>query len=170
MLSNEELLEVWELRSVNRVAPIFNATYVGKVYSKGRPRMSNKGHVFTPANTRKFEKAVRTWARNWSTSVAYCPISVQITLFDKLPKAMTALQKSMAECRLLYSQVGDVDNRAKSILDGCNGVLYQDDSQISSLNVERYYFKHEGFALQIYRSGLSTNEIHNLTRLLNERN
>ncbi len=32
---------------------------------------------------------------------------------------------------------GDVDNYAKSILDGLNGVAFQDDKQVHILNVEK---------------------------------
>lgn len=36
--------------------------------------------------------------------------------------------------------VGDVDNYAKSILDGCNGVVWGDDRQV----VELHVYRHQG--------------------------
>lgn len=34
--------------------------------------------------------------------------------------------------------MGDVDNYAKSILDGCNGVIWADDEQVDELHVYRH--------------------------------
>lgn len=99
---------------------------------KGRPRMTRRGRVFTPATTLEFEQKV---ADSWIKSkgpIFTGPVSVTIELS---PEGFMVRVRSITheESKLR----GDVDNYAKSILDGLNGVAFQDDKQVHILNVEK---------------------------------
>jgi Holliday junction resolvase RusA-like endonuclease len=143
---------------------VFLTSYKGKVYSKGRPRFSGT-HAFTPPNTRKFEKAVKEHYKAQNPDIINHGVHVVIRVKDTMPKAMTKFSRVLAKLRLLHSRVGDVDNKAKTILDAANGVLLADDSQINSLHIYREYADVEGFELTMFRSGLSTAEFMNLETL-----
>ena len=67
---------------------------------------------------------------------------------------------------LFYNTKGDVDNLAKSILDGLNGVLYLDDKQIVDLHIRRCYGEPCGFDIHIVRSGLTKLEYTNYCKRL----
>lgn len=98
----------------------------GRPRPKSRPRIVRIGHsshAYTPRETTAYESRVRdvaarevsardAWdmeARVWMRIVAYMPGRHRV----------------------------DLDNVAKAITDACNGVLYDDDSQIDELYVRR---------------------------------
>lgn len=170
-LGKEELLKVIAALTADKPLTylgdlIFEADFYGKVYSKGRPRFSGKGHTYTPANTRKFERAVKDFLELENCPYVFHPVRVLITLVDPFPKSMGTLERTLASKGVTFSTVGDVDNRAKSILDACNDVLLMDDSQVSSLHVSRQYGLREGFSIRVCRSGYSKNEVRNMSSLL----
>ena len=47
------------------------------------------------------------------------------------------------EGKLHYTKLPDADNLAKSILDGCNKLLFKDDAQIVSLTSSKHYGKED---------------------------
>jgi len=47
----------------------------------------------------------------------------------------------------------DADNIAKIILDGCNGILYKDDSQIVKLISEKKYSENPRVEVEIISNG-----------------
>lgn len=89
--------------------------------SKGRARP----HMFTPDETRAWEKTVglharaaRSRERNWpSFSDALFRVELRFTLPDRRRR--------------------DLDNLAKAVLDGCNKVLWHDDAQVAELHIVR---------------------------------
>lgn len=100
--------------------------------SKGRPRMTRRGRVFTPATTLEFEKKV---AEAWKKSrgpIFEGPVSVVIELSNTgfMVRVNTVTQERS-------TLRGDVDNYAKSILDGLNGVAFEDDKQVHVLKVSK---------------------------------
>ena len=99
-------------------------TVPGRPVPKGRPRLGVRGRkafVYTPERTKAYEEAV-----GWHARVAVqgcealeCPVAVKIDL------------------HLHGKRRIDVDNCAKSILDGMNGVVYLDDNQVVDLRVRK---------------------------------
>jgi crossover junction endodeoxyribonuclease RusA len=62
------------------------------------------------------------------------------------------LRKNIAVYITIYASSkiqGDLDNYAKSILDGMNGVAYIDDKQICSLSIQRISDKEERVEIEI---------------------
>jgi crossover junction endodeoxyribonuclease RusA len=102
------------------------AFYVpGIAVPKERPRLVN-GRVYTPRKTHAWERTVAVYARQCiAASRESWPLvgepSLAVELVFYLPTARRT----------------DVDNLAKSVLDGLNGVAYFDDRQISELRVVR---------------------------------
>jgi crossover junction endodeoxyribonuclease RusA len=102
----------------------------GRPVPKGRPRFS-KGHAYTPEKTRMYEELVGWKAKQVIKSPLRKNIAVYITIY-----ASSKIQ-------------GDLDNYAKSILDGMNGVAYIDDKQICSLSIQRISDKEERVEIEI---------------------
>lgn len=98
-------------------------TVPGRPVAKGRPRLGVRGrkaYVYTPEHTREYEDAVGLCARVAMVGdVLACPVAVAIDLF------------------LYGNRRIDVDNCAKSILDGMNGIVYEDDNQVVDLRVRK---------------------------------
>ena len=131
-----------------------NFTVMGKPQGKGRPRMTRSGHVYTPQKTREYEERVKNAAmsemgRNnilpWTEKQ---PLKVIIECFFALPKSATKKQRiDVLEHRKFPTIKSDIDNIAKSILDGMNGHVYGDDSQITDLVVTKRYDCEDAFVI-----------------------
>ena len=95
---------------------LFELEIIGRAYAKGRPRVTRYG-TFTPEVTRSWEERVGAefMAVHGAPQIVG-PVAVRI-VFN---------QKS-----------GDLDNLAKAILDGLNGVAFVDDSQVCQLHISR---------------------------------
>lgn len=100
--------------------------------SKGRPRLGRRGRVYTPATTLDFEKKVaEAWIKSKGT-IFEGPVSVTIEL------SVTGFMVRVNSIATPASPLrGDVDNYAKSILDGLNGVAFKDDKQVHILKVSK---------------------------------
>lgn len=132
-------------------------TIEGPPVPKARPRVDRRsGRIYTPTKSEKYEKRVRgeAWAASlrhrvdgrlvrrsppwprredcalerarWrakrvSCSCGFCSTEFRVELLIVLPDRRTR----------------DVDNIAKSVLDGINGALWRDDRQVAALRVER---------------------------------
>ena len=96
---------------------------------KGRPRLGARGRVYTPKRTLIYEEAV---ASHWDGPRLEGPVAVTIMLHRNYSH-VSVKPTVDASCYM----PGDIDNYAKSILDGLNGVAYLDDAQIMRLSVLR---------------------------------
>lgn len=103
-------------------------TVQGKPVPKGRPRLSvskktGKSHVYTPATTKSYESMVGWAARAamQGSDPLLCKVAVKIDLYH---------------CNRL-----DIDNGAKSIMDGMNQICFKDDDQVVELTVRKFVVK-----------------------------
>ena len=112
---------------------------------KARPRFHLvRGHVhtYTPAKTANYEKRI---AEAWSEQAGFTfdkdiPLAVHIYFGMPIPKSTTKKNKSlMLEGLLKHTKKPDIDNLIKSVLDGLNGVAWEDDAQIVRISAEKYY-------------------------------
>jgi|10_taG_2_1085330.scaffolds.fasta_scaffold01823_8 crossover junction endodeoxyribonuclease RusA len=106
----------------------------GKPVPKGRPRFTKTGRTYTPKATELFERRVSTVAALQADEI-YSG-SVELKIWISFPLLVGGTERK---------RVGDLDNYAKSIADGLNGILYEDDRQIQSLTVQRTYGSLEGW-------------------------
>ena len=116
----------------------------GKVQAKQRPRFSKSGIVYTPKETRVYEKFVRACYSDYANQYKWEPydgqLRAEVEVFIQVPKSDSKLKKQakiIGEIRPTIKP--DCDNLAKSILDSLNGLAYQDDRQIIELSVKKFY-------------------------------
>jgi crossover junction endodeoxyribonuclease RusA len=103
----------------------YTFTIPGRPVPKGRPRLGVRGKkafVYTPPATVEYEKFVGWVAKASGCKPLNGPLSVKLQLF-------------------IRGHSGDVDNYCKSILDGLNGVAYEDDDQVVELLVRKHKVK-----------------------------
>ncbi len=104
----------------------------GKSVAKQRPRSSRSGHFYTPKNTKEFEKKVGMCYRAIKgKNYLDKPVAIEIIFYEKKPK----------NCKSIFpiKKTGDIDNKAKCILDALNGIAYNDDCQVVKLNIVKSY-------------------------------
>ncbi|GGK33175.1 hypothetical protein GCM10010965_27520 [Caldalkalibacillus thermarum] len=92
----------------------------GRPVPKARPRMAMRGrtaYVYKDEKTREYERLVGFIAKQACKRPLKGPVQVNIRLF------------SMNDF--------DVDNVAKSVLDGMNKICFKDDNQVTALYVSK---------------------------------
>lgn len=77
--------------------------------------------MYTPPETKEYEKVVGWVAKSVGCRPVEGPVSVALDIY---------IRRRM-----------DVDNVAKSVLDGLNGIAYQDDDQVVELLVRKHRVK-----------------------------
>ena len=103
-----------------------------KPQAKERPRLGRRRRVYTPEKTMVFESAIKEWwtANNGPkiTDNAYVYVEISKTYIDVEIIPIVGRTRPVGV-------LGDIDNHAKSILDGLNGVAWDDDKQVEGLFV-----------------------------------
>lgn len=95
--------------------------------SKGRPRVLPNGRAYTPKSTVKAEKVIADAWEFAGFPKLDGPLSVSID-FDAKGYSIT-----IEEAPHNSTLRADIDNLAKTILDGLNGIAYGDDKQVVHL-------------------------------------
>lgn len=113
--------------------------YNGPPMGKQRPRVC-KGHAFTPAKTVAYEKLVKSVYHLKGLPALTGALEVNITAYFPIPKSTPKKYlQGMKEGTTYHIKKGDADNVAKIILDGLNGIAYEDDGQVSILHIVKRY-------------------------------
>ena len=119
----------------------------GDPVPKGRGRIMSSGNKrwnVTPAKTRLYEAAVRETAQTamYSWPVPFeGPLYVKLTFWLPRPKSVTRMWPFVKP---------DLDNLAKAVLDGLNGVVFHDDAQVCCMDLAKHYAdEHVGVQVEI---------------------
>ncbi len=128
-------------------------TIYGEPVAKGRPRFTKRGIAYTPQKTSNYENLVK---------LSYLEIprekylngeqlQAEIIAFFSIPKSKPKkLQLKMLSGEVRHTKRPDLDNIAKSVLDSLNGIAYNDDSQIVTLVVSKYYSSEPRTEIRIF--------------------
>ena len=112
-------------------------TVEGKPQPKQRPRMGKNG-VYTPKETKAYQSLVGWIARSvFKGEPSEKPFKVMLDIYFKLPQRTKHLEGSYCMKNI------DIDNVAKSVLDGINGIVWADDKQVVVLTIKKYWSKQE---------------------------
>ena len=126
-------------------------TVPGPVKGQGRPRAYvRNGHAKTYNSEEDFvyrnkiQLIAIDAARKAGHRVSSIPpekgYSVEITIQRGVPKSYSRKKTARAlSGGILPKTKPDLDNVAKQVLDGMNGIVYQDDSAVTELSMRRVY-------------------------------
>ena len=107
------------------------------VRGKGRVRfVRGTGRTYTPDKTAEAMELIRmAYARKADGRMAEkgVPVRVSITTARGMPKSRP---KSLVAEQDVFKP--DVDNIAKLVLDALNGIAWEDDTQVTTLTVQKY--------------------------------
>lgn len=108
------------------------------VHANGRSFVSH----YTPAETANYENLVRMCAKD-AMHDRYPldgPIRLEVTVVIPIPASWSGRkQRAAAQGLVGATKKPDIDNYLKSVSDGCNGVVWVDDSQIVELTARKMY-------------------------------
>lgn len=120
-----------------------------KPQGKARPRFSRKsGVVYTPAKTAKYEKTIaKTYIEAGGKCIpSDCYVSVSVSAFFPIPKSYTKGKRLACKHNVNRpDKKPDIDNIIKAVLDGLNGIAYEDDKQVVEVIGRKYYTEGDGY-------------------------
>lgn len=106
----------------------------GEPKTKQRPRAVVRGNfatIYTPKETKLAEQKLRGYIlNNYKTEKLTGAITINIEFRKKLPKKPKTNY---------WTSKPDIDNMIKLVLDALNGVIYDDDSQITKICANKSY-------------------------------
>lgn len=119
------LLSVDHKRNVIYTVDEFSLNIPMVPVPKGRPRSTRSGHTYTPQKTRDAENTIREACRSaWRLPPFSGPLVVELEFYFAKPKTNKTNH---------HTQRPDADNLGKLVTDAMNGVIYNDDSQITKI-------------------------------------
>lgn len=125
-----------------------------KPVAKGRPRATGCGgyvRMFTPQKTQQFESEVAEMYAEMGGKKHSGPLEIEVRFYFAPNKSETKKNRTlMLTGEILHTKKPDVDNCIKSLMDGLNGVAYDDDSQIVKITATKSYAEQDGIRLVIY--------------------
>ncbi|MCE2563360.1 RusA family crossover junction endodeoxyribonuclease [Komagataeibacter sp. FNDCF1] len=125
-------------------------TVPGPLRGKGRPRFGN-GRTFTDSKTMTAEAFVRSCAAlACPLAPIDGPVSLDIRITRGIPKSWPNKRRQAAlQGRLHATGKPDLDNVVKLVGDALNGIIWRDDSQITSVTCSRHFGEVEQSVISI---------------------
>ena len=114
----------------------------GEPVAKGRPRMTRKGFVYTPAATRKYESHARLAAQfvmNGRPPISV-PVRAEIVVDLPVPASWSGKRRDAAlRGDIRPTTRPDADNYVKAALDAVNSIVIADDSLVVEIDAVKRY-------------------------------
>lgn len=111
------------------------------VTRRGKGGASYIAHI-TPEKTEQYEARVAVFAQQAMAGrpVIEGPVALSVTALFPIPPSWTRKRQAAARAGTeRHTKRPDADNCAKAVLDGLNGVVWKDDSQVVTLSIEKRY-------------------------------
>ena len=127
------------------MAKVLTFVVPGVPVAKGRPRMTRRGRVYTPAKTVAYERTVAVAAQVAKSAVAdglMFPGPVQVTIWCRFATPLSwSRKKTAAMLHQPHTQLPDLDNLVKSVLDGMNHThnIWTDDRQVAAVTATKHW-------------------------------
>lgn len=128
----------------------------GKVKAKQSFKIGYNGFKYTPSDVKSYANWVRLcfqkeYPKHLPSMYHDKQLRMNIEAHYAIPKSFSKKKREDALNRLVRPTVKpDCDNISKNICDSLNGIVYPDDKQIVSLEVEKYYSENESVIVRIY--------------------
>lgn len=119
-------------------------TVYGEVKGKARPKFAKIGNFIRAYQTKK-QNAAENYVKLAYLKAAKCvyltgPLSLHVKAYFQIPKSVSNKKKQeMLDGVIRPTKKPDADNILKSIADSLNMVAYDDDKQIVSGHIEKFY-------------------------------
>jgi Holliday junction resolvase RusA-like endonuclease len=117
-------------------------TINGEVVAKGRPRMTRRGFVYTPAATRKYEAHARLAAQVAMGDQAPLQVPARVELSVELPVPTSWSNKRRQAAlagTIAPTSRPDVDNYIKTALDAINTIVVADDALVVEISARKRF-------------------------------
>ena len=119
--------------------------------AKGRPRFGG-GRVYTPKRTKDYEALVAMLGKREMRGKPPSPqpVTLKVRFELPIPKSWKKSKREAALSGELKPIIKpDYDNFLKAIMDGLNGVVWEDDAQIWRHSGEKIYGPNPGTTIEV---------------------
>lgn len=114
----------------------------GDPVGKARPRFNTKTRrAYTPSKTAEYESKVAISYKSVSKGKMFNgAVALDINAYFAIPKS-TPKKKLFQFLQNIFrpTKKPDIDNILKIIMDGLNGIAYEDDKQVVSGRIRKFY-------------------------------
>lgn len=128
----------------------------GVPHGKGRPRFSSKSRTtYTPKATKAYEETVGRMAtlEMRGKEQLFGPLHMDMRAHFALPSHWSKAKRDAALLGLVQpTGRPDIDNLIKSVADGLQGIVYEDDSAIVSVACSKVYAAGDAFVVATIKS------------------
>ena len=124
---------------------VYEFEMIGDIVGKARPRMNTRtGRAYTPTNTKLYEYSLRQWfIRDYPYfKPIETRVKVTIIAYFGIPKSTSKKKEAeMLQGNISPTKKPDADNIIKIVLDAMNKFAFNDDTQVTKLEIEKKYDK-----------------------------
>lgn len=124
---------------------VYEFEMIGDIVGKARPRMNTRtGRAYTPTNTKLYEYSLRQWfIREYPNFIPIeTRVKVTIIAYFGIPKSTSKKKEAeMLQENISPTKKPDADNIIKIVLDAMNKFAFNDDTQVTKLEIEKKYDK-----------------------------
>lgn len=116
-------------------------TIPGTPVPQGRPRVTSAGHAYYDKRTQDYRELVKQCAivaQNGREPLTGA-LAMFVDVTFPIPTSWPKHRQQAALHGMWHTSQKDLDNCIKAIADSCNGILYDDDSQIVVLSGAKSY-------------------------------
>lgn len=120
-------------------------TVYGEPVAKGRPRFSTRGKfpvAYTPEKTKTYESEVGMMAKVAMGASKALEGPLEAFIYVTFPVPLSYTKKRTEACLKGFEQhtkKPDLDNVVKSVIDGMDKIVFDNDSQITSIHATKVY-------------------------------
>ena len=119
----------------------------GPAVPQGRPRAVRAGtgvRMYDPPKSKAYKQMVAAKVRSYmkinGIQTITGPLALHLTFYFKPPKSYSKKRiEAIRKREELFTKKPDLDNLAKSILDGMNGTVFVDDAQVVHMSLQKEY-------------------------------
>ena len=117
----------------------------GQPHAKGRPRFTRKGgfvRAYTDEKTLAYESIIRLAAQKSMGGSEPLKTALDAFIYISFAVPLSYSKKRKEACLNgleRHTKKPDIDNVVKAVLDGCDKVIFENDSQIINLYVTKKY-------------------------------
>ena len=121
----------------------------GDPVGKERPRVAN-GHAYTPSKTKEYEERVAWAYKQAGGQMIEGAVQLTVIILKAIPKSTSKVKRGqMLNGDILPTQIPDIDNVLKSLMDGLQGVAFKNDSQVVYVEMSRFYDDQSGVFMEV---------------------
>lgn len=122
----------------------------GNPKGKQRPRFA-RGIVFTPKETKDYEKLIAINYKNAKGEKLEGAVKLIVKAYFPVVKKTKKADKLLMLSKIIRpTKKPDIDNIIKIVMDGLNGIAYNDDNQVVEVVALKYYGYEPCVEIEVY--------------------